>query len=144
MDISVEDELSTTGPIKLDHLQNWRLIIFIGHVSRINEEEAPVFLLGILLPQESHHMDAALYHCLHPSTQFICTTRLLSLLYRHLQHKLSHQLLKIFSHPNRPHSRILIDSDQAARHECEISGPWGPLICQPLRKIRDNLPQLAA
>ena len=60
MAIAVEDELSATGPLKLDILKNCRLIFIIERVLRINEEGEPLFLLDMLIPQEAHHIDASL------------------------------------------------------------------------------------
>ena len=56
--IVVESELCATGPLKLDGLQHCRPILLIERISRVNGEEAPLFLLYMLLPQEAHCVDA--------------------------------------------------------------------------------------
>ena len=88
--ISVESELRTTGPLKLDGPHHFRPILLIERILRINEEEYPVLLLGMLLLPEAHNMDASLNPFLHPFTQLICPTRLLILLYCQLQDTLCH------------------------------------------------------
>ena len=138
--ISVESELRATGSLKLDGPQHFRPILLIERVFCINDEEALVFLLGVLLPKEAHCMYASIDPCLHPSTQLICPACLIFFLYCHLQQTLLHQPLASFSHPHGLQSRILIDYDQMDRHERVISVPWRPLIHHPLVKLSNNLP----
>ena len=140
--IAVEGKLLATGPFKLYGPQHNRPIILIGCVLRCDEEETPVFLLIMMLPQEAHRVDASLYPYLHPSTQLICPARLLRLFSGQLQHKSFHQCLLGFPQPHWPHSRILIKANQMAWNGCTICGPWRPLICEPLKKLCNNLPPL--
>ena len=51
-EISVEGKLRTTRLIKSDSPQNCHLILLIECVSRTNEDETPVLLLGMMLKQE--------------------------------------------------------------------------------------------
>ena len=60
--IAVESELCATGPLKLGSPHNRRLILIIKRALCVNEEESPVLILGMLLPQEVHHMDAPSMH----------------------------------------------------------------------------------
>ena len=36
---------------------------------------------------------------------------------------------------------MLVQDNEAAKHQCKIDGSKGPLICDPLREFRNNQPQ---
>ena len=45
------------------------MVLLIEHIARINEEEPPVLLLFLLLPQKPHRMDPPLYPFLQATTE---------------------------------------------------------------------------
>ena len=91
--IAVEIEPRVTKPLESDGQNHFRLILLIECVLRFNEEESPVLLLVMILPQEAHCMDAPLNTCLRPSANLVHTTRVLCLLSWDLQDILFHQLM---------------------------------------------------
>ena len=114
--VSVKGQMYATGPLISYRPHNFRTISLIEHVSRVNEEEAPVLLLGVLLLQEEHHMYADLNTGLHPPRQFVSSTRLLSLLDGSLQVTLIHQPLPSLTHYHWPDPWMLIQVTETARH----------------------------
>ena len=142
--IAVEGELCATRTLKLYGSHHFHLILLIERVLCINEEEHPALLLCMLLPQEVHRGDYPFGAHLHPSAKLFHPTSLLCLLTHHLQSTLRHNSLLSFSHSHRPHSWAIFEANQADGHEPAVCGPWGLLVCQPLRKLRDNLSYIAA
>ena len=58
-------KLRATGTHVPDTPKNFCPVIHIACVLHINEEDPPVFFLGVLFPQQSHSVYPALYPCLH-------------------------------------------------------------------------------
>ena len=84
MTVAVRGKLSTTGPLMSESPNHLCLVLLIECVPRINEEEPPVLLMGVLLLQQSHCMYPILYPFLHAIGYLFCTVSGLSLLPRHL------------------------------------------------------------
>ena len=73
--------------------------------------------MGMLLPQEVHHVNTSFDARIYPSSELVYTTILLCLLTRHLQDTLCHNYLPIFAHPHGPHFWVLVVENQATGHE---------------------------
>ena len=58
MVIAVKGKLRATGAFKLDDPHLCRPILLLKRVTCINEDENPVLIMGILLPQEEHRVYA--------------------------------------------------------------------------------------
>ena len=55
--VAVESEPHTTGPLMPHHPQHLCMVFLIESIARVNEEEPPVLLLGVLLPQKPQYVD---------------------------------------------------------------------------------------
>ena len=109
--ISVESKLCAARPLELYNPQHYHVILLIERVVSANEEELPVLLLCMLLPQETHHVNYPLYYRLHATAQFLRHTSLLRLLSTHLEYTLSHNPPLGLSHAHWPQSRMFFQSD---------------------------------
>ena len=68
--VSVECEPRTTGPHKLHCPQHGCAVLLIERITRANEEEPPILVLGVLLPQEPHRVDTPLISDSRPPQSF--------------------------------------------------------------------------
>ena len=89
-------------------------------------------------------MYGALHPRLHYSHEVCCCTGSLGLRPCHPQKTLPHHSPPGFPHPDRPDSRLFIQSYQLAAHQGPISVPMGPPISKPLNKVPNNQPKLRA
>jgi hypothetical protein len=51
-------------------------ILLVERVGRVNEQESPIFLYLMQIPESLHCMDAALYACFKASTELVDATGL--------------------------------------------------------------------
>ena len=58
---AVKSKLRATGPLMPDIPEHGCTVLLIERIARINEEKPPILLLTVLLEEDTHCMDGALY-----------------------------------------------------------------------------------
>ena len=138
--VSVNGKPHATAPLVSNDLDHSRPIILVNHNVRVNEEEYPILLLGILLSQEAHLVYSAFVLRLHPGTHIIRPAGLLCLWSVDLQNKLCHQTPPSLTHPHRLDTGVLIQDGEAPGHNHVICCPWGAVVHKSLGQTCDNFP----
>ena len=75
--------------------------------------ETLVLLMGIMFPQEAHHVDYPFDPHIHTSAKLVCPASLICFPILHLQDTLHHNSLSSSTHPHGLHSWVLAEDNQA-------------------------------
>jgi hypothetical protein len=75
--LAVEYKPGPGRPLVSDRPQHFDLILLIECVGRIDEQESPIFLLLVQIPEGLHRIYAALYACFKASTELVNAAGLL-------------------------------------------------------------------
>ena len=72
MAVAVKGELRATRLLMPDNPQYCCPFLLIECFTRINEDKYPVLFLGVILLEDAHGMNVAIYPCLHAPGQLVC------------------------------------------------------------------------
>ena len=61
MALAVKSKLRATGTLMPDSPEHGCPVLLIERITRVNEEKPPILLLPVLLEEDAHRMDGALY-----------------------------------------------------------------------------------
>ena len=116
-------------------------VLLIERIARVNDEKPQILLLPVLLLEDAHRVDGALYPSLQAPRQLRGAAGGLGLRPGDLQQALCYETAPSLSHFDRSDPRLLIQRNQPAACQCPVGGPWGPPIAEPLYKVADNPPE---
>ena len=116
MAVAVKSKLRATGTLVPDSSEHGCPVLFIERVARVNKEKPPIFLLPVLLPEDTHRVDGALYPSLQAPCQLCGATGGLGLRPVDLQQSLRHETAQSLPHSDRHDPWLLIQSYQPAAH----------------------------
>ena len=114
--VSLRSKPCATRPLILDGPQHGCPILLIECISRVNDKEAPVLLLDVLLPHKVNCMGATLNTSLHLPTQLVSATCFLCLWTIDFLDALGNQPPPSHPHAHRQNPRFFIQADEADRH----------------------------
>ena len=97
--------------------------LLIESIESINKEEPPVLLLGILLPQEPHHVDPPFNPCLQAAAELLRPAGFLGLHPRHHHHSLLQHPTPGLSHAYWSYPRALVNDDEVPQHQFPVGFP---------------------
>ena len=100
--LAVKFKLRTTRSLVAHLPQHGGAVIIIKHIACVNEEEPPVLLLGVLLPQEPHRVNTPLDPGFQILAELLRLSDILDLCPCHCYHTLCEQ-----SHPGLYHPEWL-------------------------------------
>jgi hypothetical protein len=106
--VAVEYKPGPGRPLVLDCPQHFDLILLIECVGRIDEQESPIFLHLLQIPEGLHHMDAVLYACFKASTELVDAAGLLGFSSCHKEEEFRRSTAPSFANANWTDTRALV------------------------------------
>ena len=117
-----------------------RAVLLIERIARSNEEKLPVFLLGVLLPQEQQRMNHPLVSGFQPPAELLRPAGLLGLRPHHRQHTIFEHPLPGLTHSYWPYTRSFVEADELPQHQIPIGRSGWESVGHTVPKLPDNIP----